>query len=269
MAEPRWQRLTNSREFRRARQWAHRSRGASAGPRQRLLLDVRPRGPRGHCGATNIPIEELGSRVAELPRDRKIITYCRGQYCLFADEAAELLRSHGFEVVRLRRLVEWHPKAGRFRLRPKMTTGAPWRSMRRLPPDQDKYTEVAKTPEQGFHFHTGRPLALMLGYAEDDIDRLPAGAVESFAGTGNPFSMGTLRPGETVLDIGCGAGFDSFIAARQVGETGRVISIDMTEAMLSKAAAGAREAGIPNIEFRKAAESRCPGDQSMSSSAMG
>ena len=115
----------------------------------------------------------------------------------------------------------------------------------------DKYTEVAKTPEKGFHFHTGRPLALMLGYLEDVIDTLPAGTVESFAGTGNPFSMGTLRPGETLLDIGCGAGFDSFIAARQVGETGRVISIDMTTAMLSKAAAGAREARISNIEFRE------------------
>jgi arsenite methyltransferase len=114
----------------------------------------------------------------------------------------------------------------------------------------DKYSEVAKTPEKGFHFHTGKPLALMLGYPEDVIDRLPAGAIASFAGTGNPFSVGDLRPGETVLDIGCGAGFDSFIAARQVGEAGRVISIDMTPAMLDKAAAGALEARIANIEFR-------------------
>ena len=115
----------------------------------------------------------------------------------------------------------------------------------------DKYTEVAKTPEKGFHFHTGKPLALMLGYPEDVVDSLPVGTVESFAGMGNPFSMGALRPGETVLDIGCGAGFDSYIAARQVGETGRVISIDMTPAMLDKANAGAREAGIANIEFRE------------------
>jgi arsenite methyltransferase len=113
----------------------------------------------------------------------------------------------------------------------------------------DKYTEVAKTPGKGFHFHTGRPLALMLGYSDEIVDSLPAGTVESFAGTGDPFSMGALRPGETVLDIGCGAGFDSLIAARQVGETGRVISVDMTPAMLDKAAAGAREAGISNIEF--------------------
>jgi arsenite methyltransferase len=114
----------------------------------------------------------------------------------------------------------------------------------------DKYTEVAKTPEKGFHFHTGKPLALMLGYSEDVLQTLPVGTVESFAGTGNPFSMGELGRGEAVLDIGCGAGFDSLIAARQVGETGRVISVDMTPAMLDKAATGAQEAGIVNIEFR-------------------
>ena len=115
----------------------------------------------------------------------------------------------------------------------------------------DKYTEVANTPEKGFHFHTGRPLALMLGYPEEVVDSLPWGTVESFAGTGNPFSMGELQSGETVLDIGCGAGFDSLIAARQVGEAGRVISVDMTPAMLNKAAAGAAEAAITNIEFRQ------------------
>jgi arsenite methyltransferase len=115
----------------------------------------------------------------------------------------------------------------------------------------DKYTDVAKTPEKGFHFHTGKPLALMLGYPEDVVDSLPAGAVESFAGTGNPFSQGNLQPAEIVLDIGCGAGFDSFIAARQVGDNGRVISVDMTPAMLDKAAGGAREAQLANIEFRE------------------
>jgi SAM-dependent methyltransferase len=115
----------------------------------------------------------------------------------------------------------------------------------------DKYTEVAKTPEKGFHFHTGKPLAMMLGYAEATVDTLPSGTVESFAGTGNPFSMGDLHFGETVLDIGCGAGFDSLIAARQVGAAGRVISVDMTPAMLEKATVGAREAGLDNIDFRE------------------
>jgi SAM-dependent methyltransferase len=124
----------------------------------------------------------------------------------------------------------------------------------------DKYTEVAKTPEKGFHFHTGKPLARMLGYPDEVVGSLPTGTVESFAGMGNPFSMGALRPGETVVDIGCGAGFDSFIAARQVGETGLVISIDMTPAMLDKAAAGAREAGIANIEFREGLAEALPLD---------
>jgi len=116
----------------------------------------------------------------------------------------------------------------------------------------EKYTEIANEPEKGAHFHTGKSLAMMVGYPESIIDSLPAGTVESFAGTGNPFSMGELRPGETVLDLGCGAGFDSLIAARQVGASGRVISIDMTPAMLDKARVGASEAGLSNVEFHEA-----------------
>jgi SAM-dependent methyltransferase len=124
----------------------------------------------------------------------------------------------------------------------------------------DKYTDVAKTPEKGFHFHTGKPLAMMLGYREEVVELLPAGAVESFAGTGNPFSMGELRAGDTVLDIGCGAGFDTLIAARQVGPFGRVIAIDMTPAMLEKAQASAAEAGLANVEFREGLAEELPAD---------
>jgi len=116
----------------------------------------------------------------------------------------------------------------------------------------EKYTEIANEPEKGAHFHTGKSLAMMVGYPEAIIDSLPAGTVESFAGTGNPFSMGELKPGETVLDLGCGAGFDSLIAARQVGASGRVISIDMTPAMLDRARVGASEAGLSNVEFHEA-----------------
>ena len=116
----------------------------------------------------------------------------------------------------------------------------------------EKYTEIANEPEKGAHFHTGKSLAMMVGYPKSTIDSLPAGTVESFAGTGNPFSMGELKPGETVLDLGCGAGFDSLIAARQVGASGRVISIDMTPAMLDKARVGASEAGLSNVEFHEA-----------------
>lgn len=116
---------------------------------------------------------------------------------------------------------------------------------------QQKYTEVALEPEKGFHFHTGRPLAAMLGYPDEDVARLPGSTVESFAGTGNPFSMGRLRPGETVLDLGCGAGFDLLQAALQVGPSGRVIGIDMTPAMREKARAGARTLGLSNVEARE------------------
>lgn len=122
----------------------------------------------------------------------------------------------------------------------------------------EHYTEVAKTPEKGFHFHTGRPLSKMLGYRDEWVNALPAGTIDSFAGTGNPFSMGELHAGETVVDIGCGAGFDSLIAATQVGPEGHVIAIDMTPAMLEKAAAGARELGLSNVEFRSGLAEELP-----------
>jgi arsenite methyltransferase len=113
-----------------------------------------------------------------------------------------------------------------------------------------KYNDVAQDPEQGFHFHTGRPLAKMHAYSDADVDWLPAGTVDSFAGTGNPFAMGPLNPGETVLDIGCGAGFDTLLAARDVGLSGRVIAVDMTEAMVEKTLQGARQLGLSNVDAR-------------------
>ena len=115
----------------------------------------------------------------------------------------------------------------------------------------EKYTDVALEPEKGFHFHTGRPLAMMLGYDAADVDVLPASTVASFAGTGNPFSMGRLNPGETVVDIGCGAGFDTLQAAAQVGLSGRVIAVDMTAAMREKAQKAALEAGLANVDVRE------------------
>ena len=116
---------------------------------------------------------------------------------------------------------------------------------------QDKYTDVALDPQLGFHFHTGRPLAAMLGYTPEDVAALPDSTVESFAGTGNPFSMGPLRKGETVLDLGCGAGFDLLQAALRVGPGGRAIGIDMTAAMREKARAGAAAMGLRNVEVRE------------------
>jgi len=116
---------------------------------------------------------------------------------------------------------------------------------------QDEYAEVATTPEKGFHFHTGRPLAAMLGYDPSETDPLPDSAIESFAGVGNPFVFGRLRPGETVVEVGSGAGFDAVLAARQVGSTGRVIGVDTTPAMLEKARANVERLRLTNAEFRR------------------
>jgi SAM-dependent methyltransferase len=111
----------------------------------------------------------------------------------------------------------------------------------------EKYRDVATNPELGFHFHTGAPLAAMLGYDSAQLAGLPEGTVDSFAGTGNPFLFGDLRPGEVVVDVGCGAGLDTLIAASQVGPNGHVYAIDMTPEMREKAAAGARALGFGHV----------------------
>ena len=112
-----------------------------------------------------------------------------------------------------------------------------------------EYAVVARNPEQGFHFHTGRPLARLLGYDDTWLDGMPEGALASFAGTGNPFRLGKLLPGERVVDVGCGAGFDSLIASRMVGAEGSVVGVDMTPAMLVKARQSAAQAGMANVTF--------------------
>ena len=115
---------------------------------------------------------------------------------------------------------------------------------------KDKYREVAVEPHATYHFHTGRPLAKRLGYDASVVGALPDAAVESFAGVGNPFSLRALKPGEKVIDIGSGGGFDCFIARSQVGEKGQVIGIDMTEEMLAKSNGTANSMGLANVEFR-------------------
>jgi SAM-dependent methyltransferase len=115
---------------------------------------------------------------------------------------------------------------------------------------REEYRVVATEPERGFHFHTGRPLARMLGYDDAWLAGIPEATVASFAGTGNPFGAGPLGPGERVVDVGCGAGIDTLIAARMVGEHGRVIGVDMTPAMLERARTSVRAMGTTNVEIR-------------------
>ena len=125
---------------------------------------------------------------------------------------------------------------------------------------RDKYREVAAEPHTDFHFHTGRPLAARLGYDEDAVAALPDVAVESFAGVGNPFALRRLETGEQVVDVGAGAGFDSFIAAGQVGDTGRVVGVDMTPEMVKKSRQTADALGCGHLEFREGLAERLPVD---------
>ncbi len=121
------------------------------------------------------------------------------------------------------------------------------------------YADVANNPQKENHFHTGPEYAReRLGYPQELLDRVPADVSASFAGVGNPFSLGPVRTGEVVLDIGCGAGIDSFIAASLVGPTGRVIGLDMTDAMLEKATAWQQRLGLRQLEFRKGLAEEIP-----------
>ena len=113
-----------------------------------------------------------------------------------------------------------------------------------------KYREVAADPGASFHFHTGRGLASRLGYEAGAVGALPDRAVESFAGVGNPFSLRRLAPGEKVVDVGSGAGFDSFIAASQVGPGGQVVGVDMTAEMLAKSRKTGAALGLAHVQFR-------------------
>jgi arsenite methyltransferase len=115
---------------------------------------------------------------------------------------------------------------------------------------RNEYAEVASNPDKGFHFHTGRALTQIVGYNDALLEGVPESAIESFAGTGNPFLAGGIEKGSRVADIGSGAGIDSLIAARMVGGDGQVVGIDMTEEMRAKATAAAAEAGYDNVEFR-------------------
>src|SRR5712692_3579208 len=116
---------------------------------------------------------------------------------------------------------------------------------------QEEYPAVAQEPGRGYHFHTGRPLASMLGYHDDWLEGILEGSIASFAGTGNPFRTGQHQPGERVGDIGSGAGLDSLIAAKMVGPDGQVIGVDMTRAMLEMARKSVLEGGPGNVEFRE------------------
>ncbi len=140
------------------------------------------------------------------------------------------------------------------------TTSAPIDADELLAKVKDMYKAVAERPDEGFHFETGRGLAERLGYRTADLDRVPSGAIDSFAGVGYFFDLAALEPGERVLDLGSGSGMDAFVAALQVGDQGRVIGLDMTEEQLAKAGRLRSEAGFDQVEFRSGLIEELPFD---------
>ena len=114
---------------------------------------------------------------------------------------------------------------------------------------QRMYTDVAQMPQREFHFPTGRRACEFVGYPAEQLDPLPSTAVESFAGVGYPFAAGVIRAGDTVLDIGSGSGTDALIASGLVGPGGRVICLDLTDAMRDKLRTSAAAAGAVNLEI--------------------
>lgn len=125
---------------------------------------------------------------------------------------------------------------------------------------QSMYEEVALEPDREFHFETGRPLAERLGYPSAELDRIPAPAIDSFAGVGYFLDLAAIAPGETVLDLGSGSGTDSFLAALATGSDGRVIGVDMTAAQLTKARDLAAQNDFAQTDFREAYIERPPVD---------
>jgi arsenite methyltransferase len=119
------------------------------------------------------------------------------------------------------------------------------------------YSSVSEEPERDFVFPTGRAWAEDLEYPPE-LAEVPDSAVESFAGVANPFSLGRLNAGERVLDLGSGAGTDSLVASRMVGEEGHVTGIDMTPAMLARARAAAVEMSATNVDFVEGEAERLP-----------
>ncbi len=121
-----------------------------------------------------------------------------------------------------------------------------------------KYLKVAASPEGLFRYPTGRAGLEALGYAPEMVHKLPEAVAACYCGVGNPFSLGPLREGEAVLDIGCGAGVDSIMAAQLVGAAGTVTGIDLVHEMLARARANARLAGIDNVTFLESSAEKLP-----------
>jgi len=192
-----------------------------------------------------------------------------GQYLLMTESAfADLVLPEGVEIVEGREEYDVGPlKTFAFRPEPMVLEQDTLRgsftadnvAVKILRHEiQREYTQVACEPTRGFHFNLGRAAATAAEYDPSFLECVPERVLASFAGTGNPFSLGAIGVGEHVLDVGCGAGTDSLIAGSIVGPEGQVIGVDMTEAMLEKARAGAEGLGFDQVEFREGHAEQLP-----------
>lgn len=120
------------------------------------------------------------------------------------------------------------------------------------------YSSAAERPTEQHPFPVGRAFAESLGYPKELLETLPAYSVDAFAGVSNVSIYAEIPEGSTVLDLGCGAGLDTLIAARRTGSAGRVIGIDFSGSMLDRARRAAQEAGLENIEFRESPAEHLP-----------
>lgn len=123
---------------------------------------------------------------------------------------------------------------------------------------RQKYSEVAKSPEGQFQYPTGRKSLAALNYDKSLIDRLPDAVASSYCGVGNPFSIGKVNPGEHVLDVGCGAGVDTILAAMMVGPNGSAVGVDMVPEMIDRAESNLKMTGIDHARYQAAAGENLP-----------
>jgi len=123
-----------------------------------------------------------------------------------------------------------------------------------------KYAKVAISPEGNFRYPTGRAGLEGQRYDPQTIDSLPEDVAASFCGVGNPFSLGKIHDGDQILDIGCGAGVDTIIAAMMTGFTGKAVGIDLVPSMLERARSNLAKTSLKNIQFLESSGEILPFD---------
>lgn len=123
---------------------------------------------------------------------------------------------------------------------------------------REKYAEVAQNPEGQFDYPTGRKGLEGLDYDKDLIDQLPEAVASSYCGVGNPFSLGPINPGQRVLDVGCGAGVDTILAAILAGPAGTAVGVDIVPEMIARAESNRECMDLENVEFQNASGERLP-----------